>query len=120
MAEETKNIVEETGEVQENSTPAPAPAETNAAPAEDKVDEKKTTFTVPKWLVKTARAIEAVAAAFGAVVAGLMIKDTVTKRRRRRHYIDAPSRPKEISGRYPYEPTTSVPPVTEDIKVDAF
>lgn len=118
MAEE-KNIVEEIEEevkdlqseqASANDTPTPA--------AENKVDETKTAITVPKWLVTTARAIEAVAAAFGALVAGLWIKDTVTKaKRRKKHYIDAPARRHEISY-HPYEnPASSV---SEDLKVDTF
>ena len=117
MAEE-KNIVEEIEEevkdlqseqASANDTPTPA--------AENKVDETKTAITVPKWLVTTARAIEGVAAAFGALVAGLWIKDTVSKRKRKKHYIDAPSRTREISY-HPYEnPASSV---SEDLKVDTF
>ena len=114
MAEE-KNIVEEIEEEVKDLQSEQASA--NDTPAEEnKVNETKTAITVPKWLVTTARAIEGVAAAFGALVAGLWIKDTVSKRKRKKHYIDAPSR-REISY-HPYEnPASSV---SEDLKVDTF
>ena len=117
--ENTNNIVEEIEE-NVNPTPAdPAPANDNTAPAENEVKDTKTTVTVPKWLVKTALVIEGLAAAFGAVVAGLMIRDTVVKRKRKKHYIDAPSRPREIAYRS-YENPAPMSSVSEDIKVDTF
>lgn len=117
--ENTNNIVEEIKE-NVNPTPAdPAPANDNAEPANSKVEETKATVAVPKWLIKTARVIEAVAAAFGAVVGGLLIRDTVVKRKRKKHYVEAPSRPREIAYRS-YENPAPMSSVSEDIKVDTF
>lgn len=118
MANENKNVDEIIEEVKEEQKPADqAPANADAAPA-DNTPDKKVAVTVPKWLVKTARVIEGIAAAFGAVVAGLMIRDTVVKKKHKKHYVSAPARPREI----PYHPYVepAAPSVSEDIKVDTF
>lgn len=80
----------------------------NNAPAEEtKSDDKKTTITVPKWLVKLGRGIEAVAAIFGGIVGVVLVKDMVTSRKKK-NYIDAPV--------YPQVTTKPVTPMDEGLK----
>ena len=66
--------------------------EDNAPVEETKSDDKKTTITVPKWLVKLGRGIEAVAAIFGGIVGVVLAKDMLTSRKKK-NYIDAPVHP---------------------------
>ena len=79
MADEKKVVSEceykEVGsENQQNEAPNP---ETKPA------DEKKEKTGVPKWLKTTGRVIEGAAAAFGAVVGGLLVIDKATSKRRK-------------------------------------
>lgn len=81
MADEKKVVSEceykEVGNEQQNEAPK---AE---KPEEEKKEKKK---GVPKWLKTAGQMTEAVAAAFGAAVGGLLILGKVTESRRQKKY----------------------------------
>lgn len=86
-----KNVVEEVKEEVKElvESPETPEKEESSATEETKSDEKKTTIEVPKWLLTTLKVIEGIAAAFGGLVAGFMIKDTISKRKKKT-YISRP------------------------------
>lgn len=87
MAEEKKvNVETEETEVKDNDAVEVELTE-DATSGETEVVEKKK-LGIPKWLVTTGKIAEGVAAAFGAIVAVFLIKDSIDTRKRK-NYIEA-------------------------------